>query len=458
MALSVNTVWEVRNGGSDTNGGGFVTGSGGTDYSQQNSPQLSVSDAACTGNTTVTSATGGFTAAMVGNIISITPVFSATGWYQITGWTDTNTITIDRNGPNASGMTANVGGALATPGMMSGLSADGHIAFLKYHATPYSASSTAGSGGKLYYVSGAQFYGHTLIGYDTTRTVGNRDANRPTIKATSTATYSLIDADPYINHHIYNVILDGDSRTGVTGASRWAGYGWLTCYCVKVINCPAVGLAGEWFNDCEASGCGYGLVQATMIGCVAHGCSSHGFLRGRFQNCLSYGNGGCGFAMNEAVAMNCTAYNNGSDGFGYNFDNVGGMACLNCLAVGNGGYGFSNTNGTPNYVYFNSLINCYTLGNTSGAIGGFTGKDAILIGNVALSADPFTNAGAGDFSLNNTAGGGAVCRAAAFPGVFPGGLTTGYLDIGAVQHQDSGGGGGSGPVARPVIIQNIGTY
>ena len=37
MALSASTVWEVRTAGSDTNGGGFVTGAAGTDLSQQNS-------------------------------------------------------------------------------------------------------------------------------------------------------------------------------------------------------------------------------------------------------------------------------------------------------------------------------------------------------------------------------------------------------------------------------------
>src|SRR4051812_1601745 len=113
MALSANTVWEVRSAGADTNGGGFNPGSGGTDYSQQNSAQLSVTDAACTGNTTVTSVTGGFTAAMVGSVMYLS---SGPGWYEITARASTNSITIDRNGPNASGMTAKVGGAFATIG------------------------------------------------------------------------------------------------------------------------------------------------------------------------------------------------------------------------------------------------------------------------------------------------------------------------------------------------------
>jgi hypothetical protein len=62
-------------------------------------------------------------------------------------------------------------------------------------------------------------------------------------------------------------------------------------------------------------------------------------------------------------------------------------------------------------------------------------------GDVDLTADPFTNAAGGDFSLNNTAGGGALLRATGYPGVFPGGTTTGYLDIGAAQHQLGSGSG-----------------
>ena len=60
MALSANTVLEVRNGGSDTNGGGFVTGAAGTDWSQQDAAQYSVTDGVTAGTTTITSATANF--------------------------------------------------------------------------------------------------------------------------------------------------------------------------------------------------------------------------------------------------------------------------------------------------------------------------------------------------------------------------------------------------------------
>lgn len=57
------------------------------------------------------------------------------------------------------------------------------------------------------------------------------------------------------------------------------------------------------------------------------------------------------------------------------------------------------------------------------------------IGFISLSADPFTNASGGDFSLNNNGGGGASLRglSLAFPTTIS---TTAYPDVGAVQHQD----------------------
>lgn len=63
MSLSAATVFEVRPGaGNSTNGGGFVAGATGTDYSQQNnknsgSTDKSTTDAVANGTTTITSAT-----------------------------------------------------------------------------------------------------------------------------------------------------------------------------------------------------------------------------------------------------------------------------------------------------------------------------------------------------------------------------------------------------------------
>ena len=99
-----------------------------------------------------------------------------------------------------------------------------------------------------------------------------------------------------------------------------------------------------------------------------------------------------------------------------------GVITMEANVTGSGPY--------PNLIFENcAYFNCTSLG-----IGTW-------INPVALTADPFVNPTAtinsladaqAAFSLNNTAGGGALCRGAGTPQ---------YLDIGATQHQDSGGGG-----------------
>lgn len=117
MTIGAATVWRVRPGGDDANGAGYdatISGAG-TDYSQQDAAQLSLTDIACSSNTTVTSATGGFTAAMIGNAIRITGGGATSGYYFITARTDTNTITVDRTPGAVTNGTGKVGGAAALP-------------------------------------------------------------------------------------------------------------------------------------------------------------------------------------------------------------------------------------------------------------------------------------------------------------------------------------------------------
>src|ERR1043166_7369624 len=117
MALSANTVFEVRNGGSDTNGGGWVTGSsasGGTDWSQQTAAQYSVTDGVTAGSTVITSATAAFGTDVVGNIIYVQGGTGAvsSGWYQIISRTSSTTITVDRltGLTSGTGVTLKIGG------------------------------------------------------------------------------------------------------------------------------------------------------------------------------------------------------------------------------------------------------------------------------------------------------------------------------------------------------------
>lgn len=82
MAISPNSVLEVRTTGTDTNGGGFVTGAAGTDYSQQDAKNTFVVSAAdltidATINTRVTSASHTFVAGDIGKYVVVT---AGTSW------------------------------------------------------------------------------------------------------------------------------------------------------------------------------------------------------------------------------------------------------------------------------------------------------------------------------------------------------------------------------------------
>src|SRR5947209_15754292 len=121
MAISANTVFEIRTTGSDNNGGGFVTGASGTDFSQQDTAQVNIDNATITTSITTTTVTfsAGYTptAADIGNIVQfLTGTNVTAGFYQITAQTAT-TWTLDRT-PLSAGTTTNatakMGGGLAS--------------------------------------------------------------------------------------------------------------------------------------------------------------------------------------------------------------------------------------------------------------------------------------------------------------------------------------------------------
>jgi hypothetical protein len=134
--------------------------------------------------------------------------------------------------------------------------------------------------------------------------------------------------------------------------------------------------------------------------------------------------------------FNGACYGNGLHGVDCSAS-VGNIVCQNVLCEANGGKGF-NDGAVRGLV---QLINCGGYNNTSG---NYNSSQITDVQNFAAATGSFfTNAATGDFSLNNTASQGALARATGVPGVFPRGTTTGYHDMGAVQHQDAGVGGGS---------------
>lgn len=418
MALSDAIVWEVRYNGSDTNGGGFKAGAAGTDWTLQDAAQYSVTDGVTDGTTTITSATAAFGADVVGNVIYVqggTGSVTA-GWYEITARASSTSITVDRaTGLTAgTGVTLKIGGALATPGraMTDDCMVNGNKVFIKYNASPYLVTTTTiGPSGPMKFTDYTS--GKAVIGYDTTRTATNTDANRPTIQAgAALGACTLVTTGGSAGSILLsNVILDGNNRTGVNGYS---------------------GNTNTHQNTvrCQATRCGWGFgAGMSCFGCTADNNSSYGFNESsRAEACYAYSNGNSGFYKTPAMgcvsrantgkgfegspfgnwASNCVAYGNTSDGFTSSGYERGYY--INCVAWGNSGYGFVDISGTS------VLQSCAMGSNTSGAV---SGSGSFQFGNITLTVDPFTNAAAGDFSLNTTAGGGALLKGTGYPAAFP---------------------------------------
>jgi hypothetical protein len=481
MAISSVTQWEVRTTGSDSNGGGFVAGASGTDYSQQDSAQFSgtnlVVDASV--NTKVTSASHNFVSTDVGNLINVS---SGSGWtpgcYQIVS-VASNAATLDRS-PAATSTTGGVwalGGAMATLGTAVANWVPQNNVWMKKGT--YTRATALVISGVQQNTGGPA---NCIFGYNATRGDNPTGSNRPKIQWTA--------ADQGINFSesvscivVANIIFDG------TGVGYRGLYISQNAYVgVVFVNCrwtnwtggttgPS-GVGGAIFLDnygptliaCEIDNCptNYAAVFTQnfpiyMIDCDIHDNTGHGIAGwlspnwATFIRCASYRNTGSpfgnlasGFMMkyqnNLTFMESCIAFGNAGNGLdaSSNF----GTTFRNCIFSSNGQYGaytVAQNVGRPDNNY-NAFY-----ANTSGA------RSGTLAGpnDVILTADPFTNAslsggGAADFSLNNTAGGGAALKALGFPGLSPSGLSTGYLDIGAYQHQDAGGGGGGGGIAKLV--------
>lgn len=439
MALSANTVFEVRTTGNDTNGGGWVTGTSGTDWSQQDAAQYAVTDGVTAGTTTITSATANFGTDVVGNVMYVaggTGAVVAT-WYQIISRTNATTVVVDRStGLTAgTGVTLNIGGAFASPGVLSnanllGASVASQRVWIK-SGTYTLTTATDGPSGPLL-ISGFDT-GVTLEGYQTTR--GDRAA-RPLIHAGSVTGISnhVIRFGGQRCGNVINMEYDANNGTGNTG-----GFGsallFYRCVVRNVSVTNGVGFTAASALRCASINCNNGYATSVCYYCIADGCvngwgqaSSGAF--NIAMNCT-----GTGFAMQSSRHSNSIAYSclNG-------FNQAAGAAagapiCVNNIAYGCTQYGY-RTDATRALI----TINCAGGSNTSG-----NSLNTLDDNLIVLTADPFTNAAADDFSTNTTAGGGALLRAAGIN--WGDGFTynqTNYQDVGVFQHQDTGGGGGTG--------------
>lgn len=423
-AISPATALEVEIGGADTNGCGWVTGSSGTDWTQQTSAKYALTNGVTNGTTTV--ATASASADMVGNlayIIGGTGSITA-GWYQITAESAGVSLTVDRSTglTTGTGVTINIGGACATPGQASAIVVSGNIVYLKYSATPFPiTTAAAGSGGPL-----SANADYVIQSYNTTRSLNNSDISHATIQLQAATITAVTNTGLYSG-----IIFDGNSQTSARLSSSPSSLFFNIT--AKNFNTASTG----------ASGCAYCLFTANSaamalgpcVYCEAYGNTATPIINALCVFCLSYNNSGAStecYSMNVgAIYLNIAAYNCGQDGLSAGGSLTG--VVINSDSEGNARYGYhtSSAQTAALFVNFASFGNGTSATNFAGTIG--------QTNATALSGSGFVAAGSSNFAPNSTSGAGASLRNAGFPSVFPLGDTNTYMDIGAARHQDPAG-------------------
>lgn len=427
------------------------------DYSQQAAAQFTYTDLASAGaGLTVSSAAKPFAKQHVGNSIVITGGTNFTAGRYVIASVAAAVATVVGPGNITSGIgasgTGGQGGALLSPALAAGTKVANNQVWIKSGTYTITTSSTNVAGGCISEALANSTIGnHLYEGYGAVRgDLGTAPILQLNAGVTSATIMTVLTTGNA--QFIRNITFDGASQTSSRGLSQARRYNH---YKLTAKNCTNDGfnLSGSVsiFTRCVATGCGglpgtqYGFNLAP--GAVLTDCEAYSNTVGGFSfagapttaiRCLAYGNSGAssdGFNFNQNVVLtNCVAYNNGRDG--YRLGTASEFCTLeNCIAEANAGKGYNRSSSA---ISTSQLINCASYNNTAGEID--TTSFPFTTGFVAGSGSFFTNAAGGNFSLNNTGGAGAAARAAGTPGVYPSGTTTGYLDIGAAQHQDPAGG------------------
>lgn len=480
MALPAGTVWELRTAGSDLNGGGFVAGATGIDYSQQNAKNtvgnnISTTDAVTAASTTLVSATATFTADIVGNIIYLqggSGTLTA-GWYYVSAFTNSTTVTIDRNPGVSTGVTMNIGGALATLTKLTALWIASNKAFVKADGT-YAPTATVSFTPNV--AAPPDTPPNQLIGYTTTRT----DNGKATIQATTNTGITVLNCGQ--GYWIRNFIVDGNNLGTSTCIIVGAASSVYNCI-AKNFKSAGISIAtGCVVAFCEVTGGGSaaaaainGLSGSIVRGNWVHDNACPGIVTGSSStnniiefNVVTNNTGASSDGIQHAyytLVSNNTVYGNGRDGIRNLNHYLIGCIVRNNILVNNGGYGI-NQSGTPANIAHPLWDGNAFYNNTSGArnnIDSTTSSSSINNGvspytnvfDVTLTGVPFTNAGSNDYSLNNVTGQGAACRAAGTPGAFQTGTFIGYIDMGAVQHADPAGTASAFPVKVNIYSDSV---
>ncbi len=437
MALTAQQQWWVRTGGNELNGGGFdstISGAG-TNYADQDAPQLSLTDLTSTASTTVTSAAAGFTAQMVGNIIRLasatgSPVADSGGsrYLCIVAYVSATQVTVDKTSGTYTLGVARVGGAhaglinysnggSATAPILTTPLAAGHTINMRGGGTNDPSSPDYTQTGYYQFPSGDQTSGSTrLIGYNGRPHLRGDGLTfyqlafwefqsiKLSVSAAGNGSFGVINAsyvdliDSKLDQNGFDVSLAlgvayarntaflnsgstiGGSNPGVTlvygGSLHGCWVNKIGCDGVQIILDHGGTLVNTLITNCERVGV---YVAATTY-----------LSRLSITNCTIAYNGNSGIYLDGAVSLSILGGEN------------------NILAF-NGVYGIASAFGPPADQFQGKRFDYNDFyGNTSGA------RSNLVAGAHDLALDPqFTNASGGDFTI------GTNLAAQGFPGTFP---------------------------------------
>ena len=424
MAINVAVQWECQSGGDDNNGGGFKEGASGTDYSQQTTAQATTTTATVVNATTsridVDSGDYTCTDADIGNIIQIYGGTATAGFYEITGRSGQQWFLDRAVGTAGQTVVAKMGGCFASPGGMSAATTNGANSYNKFwlKSGTYTLTNATGrtSGGP--WVSD-NLNGIVLEGYENTR---GDFGTAPILKAGTQTNLILFHHDRANQMTFTNLKADGESQTGVNGFD--ADYSGVRYFLCEALNCDAAttnyGFQIGKAYRCNATNCGEGFdAMGHAESCIAKGCNT-GFINTVVvSNSLAFDcvNGISAGTLNSVA--NCTV------------DNCSGIGVVGGLYLYLAGTIISNcVQGYDSPSSQEHLIQVAFYNNTSD---GDTGE--IDFDTIALTADPYNDSANDDYTLNDTAGGGADC-------VVPLGVNGSNTTIGALPQVTSGGAGG----------------
>lgn len=436
-AIGSSAVWEVRPAnGSDNNGGGYT--SGGTDHSQQNGAWAAYTDLVIDASTAtdITSAADPFASDDIGNIINITGGTGfTTGRYEVKSIQAGNAARLDRNVGTlgSTGGTGNLGGALATVSTAATAVVAGNVVYVKNET--WDEAVVVGT------TSGTSTNPIVIEGYNTSRGDAPTGSNRPRNNRAGAGT---IGWDQNSNNYVIKNIWVDDAGTDCFESTN-----------STYINCRASNGGDKGFELSIGGFSTFYIVNCEIDNNVSSGLnisSSNNSLRA--FNCYIHDNGGDGLNSGGSFLINNISDTNASRGFHASGD-IFWINNTSYNNTGSNGDGFRQSD-TPdnNSVIFNNIsasnadegFEIVTAGNLGVVYADYncsynnTGTDYLNFptgagANNNNSNPSFTDAANGNFAI------GTALKAAGYPGAFPGALSTGYTDLGAVQRQEAASGG-----------------